>query len=58
MTSDIYWLNPIKDDYVYQVRSLKLKSYSCIFITQYNNNVHIVIFRDQPWNFTSYLDKK
>ena len=58
MTSDINWLNPIKDDYVYQVRSLKLKSYSCIFITQYNNNVQIVIFRDQPWNLTSYLDKK
>ena len=58
MTSDIYWLNPIKDDYVYQVRSLKLKIYSCIFITQYNNNVQIVIFRDKPWNFTSYLDEK
>ena len=28
MTFDIYWWNPIKDDYVYQVRSLKFNSYS------------------------------
>ena len=58
MTSDIYWLNPIKNGFVYQVRSLKIKSYSCIFITQYYNNVQIVIFRDQNWNFTPYLDNK
>ena len=28
MTFDIYWWNPIKDDYVYQVRSLKFNGYS------------------------------
>ena len=28
MTSDIYWWNPIKDDYVYHNLSWKLDSYS------------------------------
>ena len=30
---------------------------ACMILAQYKNNVQIVIFREMPWDITSFFDK-